>query len=157
MLRTVCGTRDTPCAASRANACAASRANACACEYIIWSLTAWPQLPLYLAFHFNCLFTMSSRKRQLDSPVQPPAPKRHQPTLLAFCKPKEQAEPTVTPPPAPPPEPVVEAVVEPPLAAGDSPLNDFGRCVGQVNLSDAQKHALIERHWQPKTKATTKT
>ena len=99
---------------------------------------------------------MSSRKHQLDSHVQSPTPKRHQPTLLAFCKPKDPAEPTVTPPPAPPPEPGVEAVVEPPLAAGNSLQNDFGRCVRQVNLSDAQKHALIEGHWQPKTKATIK-
>ena len=94
-----------------------------------------------------------SRKREPDSPAQPPTPKRQQPTLMAFCKANAPAEPAVVPPPAPPPEPVAEAPVEPPAppAAEGSPLNDFGRCVGKGNLSDAQKHALIERHWVPKS------
>ena len=99
---------------------------------------------------------MSSRKRKPDSPVQPPAPKRHQPTLLAFCRPNAPAEPAVPAPPAPLPEQVAEALCEPPPAAGVSPANDFGRCIGLSNLSDAQIYALITQHWKPKTKVSTR-
>ena len=93
-------------------ACSLSRENACLKQALGHTLDGiYTGLPQILS-----LFTMSSRKRKPDSPVQPPAPKRHQPTLLAFCRPNAPEEPTVPAPPAPPPEQVPEVLVEPPPA-----------------------------------------
>ena len=99
-------------------ACSLSRENACLKQALGHTLDGiYTGLPQILS-----LFTMSSRKRKPDSPVQPPAPKRHQPTLLAFCRPNAPEEPTVPAPPAPPPEQVPEVLVEPPPAALGSSL-----------------------------------
>ena len=46
-------------------------------------------------------------------------------------------------------------MLEAPPAEEITADHDFGRCIGQCNLSDGQKHALITQRWVPKSKVTT--